>query len=126
MCLLGYLVEKMGRLKPKKKEEYLMKKVIGNKIYDTEKSKLIAKYSNGLHVGDFKHLNEDLYLSPNGQFFLHARGGPMTIYSEKIGNYVHGVETLILFTDEEAFNWLRKYDEVDKIEELFENLITEG
>jgi hypothetical protein len=46
-----------------------MQKVINKKIYDTERAKLVAKYSNGLPISNFKHVYEDLYVTKKGQFF---------------------------------------------------------
>lgn len=103
-----------------------MRKVINKKVYDTEKAKLIAEYSNGLPQRDFKHLYESLYLTANGQFFLHVDGGPLTKYSEKVGNYVSGIETIILLTQEEAYKWLEEHNEIEAIEKYFPDMISEG
>jgi hypothetical protein len=52
-----------------RKERWIMQKVINKKIYDTERAKLVAKYSNGLPISNFKHVYEDLYVTKKGQFF---------------------------------------------------------
>ena len=46
-----------------------MKKVIGKKLYDTETATLIAEYWNVLGKGDFNYLSDDLYVTPNGNYF---------------------------------------------------------
>ena len=103
-----------------------MKKVVDNKLYDTEKAVLVAEYSNGLSRGDFNHLYEDLYITSKGQFFLHCEGGPLTKYTEKSGNYRYGVETIILCTTQEAYEWLIEHNKVEAIEQYFSNQIQEG
>ncbi|KAB8139118.1 hypothetical protein F9U64_01600 [Gracilibacillus oryzae] len=103
-----------------------MKKIISKKIYDTEKAKLVAEYSNGLFLGDFNHLYEGLYLSNSGQFFLHAQGGPHTKYSESSGNSTSGIETIILLDNNQAYAWLEKHNKIAKIEDYFSEMIREG
>lgn len=49
-----------------------MRKIIKGKIYDTEKARLIAEYSNGLSITDFRHVYEDLYVTRAGQFFINC------------------------------------------------------
>lgn len=103
-----------------------MKKIINKKVYDTEKAKLVAKYSNGLPISNFKHVYEDLYVTKKGQFFLHVQGGPLTIYSEKIGSNTYGVEDIILLSEDEAYKWLEKNNEIEAIKKYFDNEIEEG
>lgn len=103
-----------------------MKKIINKKVYDTEKAILIAEYCNGLMMGDFNFISEDLYKSKNGQFFLHAIGGPNTIYSESSDNTRWGIETIILLNTKEAYEWLEKRNESETIEKYFLDMISEG
>mgnify|MGYP006875674781 CR=1 FL=1 len=103
-----------------------MRKIIKGKIYDTEKARLIAEYSNGLSFADFNHVYEDLYLTDAGQFFIHAQGGPMTKYSESSGNSTWGVETIILLNNDQAYTWLEKYNKINEIETFFPQMIQEG
>lgn len=103
-----------------------MKKVIDKKVYDTEKAKLVASYSNGLSIRDFKHVYEDLYQTKSGQFFLHVQGGPLTSYSIKEGNMTHGVEDIILIYKDDAYEWLENHNKMVEIEEIFPEMISEG
>lgn len=103
-----------------------MKMVINDKLYDTEKAVLVAKYSNGLSRRDFKHLYEDLYITSRGQFFVHCEGGPLTKYNEKSGNCRYGVETIVLYTPQEAYEWLIEHNKAEAIEQYFSDRIQEG
>ena len=65
-----------------------MRMVINKRVYDTETARFIVGYHNGLSRGNFKFLSEDLYVTKKGQYFIHATGGPLTIYSESSGNNI--------------------------------------
>ncbi|WP_036688679.1 hypothetical protein [Paucisalibacillus globulus] len=103
-----------------------MKKVINKKVYDTEESTLIAEYSNGLSNSDFSHVYEDLYVTKKGQFFLHAQGGPLTIYSESNNNSTWGIETIILMDSLQVITWLELRNKTNEIEHYFPELIEKG
>ena len=61
------------------KEDYIVKKIICKKEYDTETATLIKAYSNG-ELGDPAGYEEDLYQTPEGLYFLHVGGGEASIY----------------------------------------------
>ncbi|MHA6252764.1 hypothetical protein [Oceanobacillus sp. CAU 1775] len=103
-----------------------MKKIINKKIYDTDKAILVAEYSNGLFLGDFNYIYEELYLTDTGQFFLHAQGGPNTKYSESNGNQTSGIETIILLDSVEAYAWLEKHNKIPEIMKYFLERVQEG
>lgn len=103
-----------------------MRKVINKKVYDTKTAELVAEYYNGFSRGDFRYLYEGLYRTNRGQFFLHADGGAMTKYCERVGNQTSGAETIILLTPEEAYEWLVEHNEVTAIEKYFSDMIQEG
>ena len=103
-----------------------MKKIINKKVYDTETAKFIAGYHNGLSKGDFKFVSEDLYVTKKGQYFLHAKGGALTIYSEGEGNSSWRIETIILLSKEEVYDWLEENEHTEIIEEIFKDVIQEG
>lgn len=103
-----------------------MKKIINKTMYDTNNANLIAQHSNGLNRGNFNYVFEDLYLTEKGHYFLHAEGGPKTIYSESNGNSSWGIETIILLTYEQAYNWLEKRNKFEVIEKYFPEMISKG
>lgn len=96
-----------------------MKKIINGKRYDTEKAEYIgeASYSN---PGDFNHWTEELYRKRTGEYFLYGAGGPSSKYAVRVElNSWSGGEKLVPITYEEAKEWVEKYLEADKYEELF-------
>jgi hypothetical protein len=103
-----------------------MKQIINKKVYDTQTATRIANYDNGLFEEDIRYLYEALYKTCNNQFFLYGSGGPLSKYNVEISNNTYGTETIILFTEEEAYEWLESHDEIDAIEQYFADMIQEG
>ena len=79
-----------------------MKSVIDKKLYDTDTAEKIASWGNGLSTSDFNYCEESLYLSPEGDWFLHGTGGDMTALSR-----------------DEVIGWLSAKDAPKVIEEYF-------
>ena len=59
-----------------------MKKKIGRKVYNTEKSKFVGKNTEG-NFGDPKGFEENMYKKGHGDFFLVVSGGPESQYAKK-------------------------------------------
>jgi len=103
-----------------------MQKVINGKVYNTEKATVIATYDNGLQQSDFNCMEETLYQSPGGQFFIAGSGGAKTKYSKPVGNNnVSGGSDLELLTETEAKDWLEDHqnDIEEDIVKIFETYI---
>ena len=49
-----------------------MKKIINNKMYNTETATEVASYDNGCYLSDFRHFREELYRKRTGEFFLYG------------------------------------------------------
>lgn len=96
-----------------------MKKIINNKLYDTETATEIGYWSNGYSKADFKFCNETLYKKKTGEFFLYGEGGALTEYSENHGNSQSEGNSIIPFTEEEAKSWSMKYLNADEYIEIF-------
>ena len=56
-----------------------MKQIICKVEYDTEKSELVQKYTNG-NIGDPTGYEESLYVTENGKYFLYTNGGAESVY----------------------------------------------
>ena len=82
-----------------------MKQVLDGKLYDTEDAELIAKHNPVTDRRDFRYLNERLYRTSNGSYFLHCEGGPMTEYAKSTGDGKTGGEEIRPVTREEALAW---------------------
>ena len=63
-----------------------MKKIINGKRYDTETATHVANMWNGYPRNDSRFEDTDLYLTKSGNWFLAGSGGPMSRWSETIGN----------------------------------------
>ena len=103
-----------------------MKRIINRKVYNTQTAVSIAEWDNGLGRTDFNAIEETLYKTKKGQYFLHAWGGAATCYSESYGNCSSEGQTIKLFDENEAINWLEKKGFVTEIEEHFSDKIEEG
>ena len=87
-----------------------MKKVIDGLVYNTETAEEIASYSY-LGNSDFRHVDETLYKTKKGKYFLAGSGGPMSKYAVPVGNSGYGGgEGIIPLTVEEAREWCEKHD----------------
>ncbi len=102
-----------------------MKKVIDGVKYDTEADNVehIESWNNGYGAGDFNHCYEDLYRTDNGNWFIHGRGGPRSKYSKARGNARCGTKTIVVMTEDEAYQWLEEHDKISTIEKMFADRI---
>lgn len=91
-----------------------MKKIINNRLYDTDTAKEIAIDGNGLSPRDFRSYSETLYLKRTGEYFLYGEGGPMTKYARSFGDSARtGGSDIIPLTAEEAREWGEKHMNAD-------------
>ena len=97
-----------------------MKKIINNKLYDTESAKLAASWSSPGSVTDFSYYEESLYRKKTGEYFLHGCGGPSTKYAKSAGqNQWTNGEAIIPLTYENARKWAEEKLDGDEYEEIF-------
>ena len=97
-----------------------MKKIIGGKIYDTDKAKQLGAYSNYGSWNDFHHYEETLYRKKTGEYFLFGEGGPMTRYAEPEGqNSWTGGSRIMPMSYDEAREWAEKNLDADEYEAIF-------
>ncbi len=96
-----------------------MKKVIDGKIYDTETAELLHDWDNGRARNDFNFMEESLYRTKKGAFFLHGRGGPLTIYAASAGDLRTSGRRICPLTRAEALRWLEAHDGTEAILEHF-------
>ena len=83
-----------------------MKKIIDGKVYNTETAEEVARYANGRSYSDFHYLDETLYRTKKGAWFIHGCGGAMTGWAESCGDnsYTSG-NGIVVLTEEEALAW---------------------
>ena len=104
-----------------------MKQVINFLIYDTAHATVIAKGGNDYAQSDHNHEWETLYQTAHGRWFLHGEGGALSSYSKPIQNqgYV-GSERIDAMTDEQAMDWLERYNHVDVLQKHFPDMLEEA
>lgn len=87
-----------------------MKAIINRKRYDTETAEEIASHSNNLGYNDFNFIDETLYRTKKGNWFIHGKGGANTKYSKPAGNMRSGGEHIIPMDEDEVKTWLENTD----------------
>ena len=97
-----------------------MKKIINGKRYNTETAEKLGYRHNGLSCRDFGNLEETLYRTKKGNFFLYGEGGGFTWAASCHGDGSRssgcGIKPL---TINEAKAWVERYMDVDEYEKLF-------
>ena len=96
-----------------------MRKVINGRTYNTETSKRIGSWDNGIYGSDFRNCEEDLYKNTKGAYFLVGEGGPMSKYSVSHGNDTSGGRELIPMTATEAQEWAESHLDAEDYEAEF-------
>lgn len=86
-----------------------MKRTIKGKTYNTDTAKELIEVTQN-YESNLYYTQETLYQKRNGEFFVHASGGPGTIYAEQMEeNHYVGGETIMPLTNDDAKKWVEKY-----------------
>jgi len=97
-----------------------MKQIIHGKRYDTAIATEVASYSYGNRT-DFHGIEETLYRTPKGAWFIHGWGGAATGYAQDIGGGSFGDgEEIRVLTPDQAMDWLERHGKAEAIEKYFE------
>lgn len=96
-----------------------MKKIIKNKVYDTDTAKLLAEYDSG-NRGDFHWYCEELYQKKTGEFFIYGEGNAASPYSKRCptGGFDPGWAIKPMSYDE-AREWAEKKLDADEYISIF-------
>lgn len=82
-----------------------MKTVIDNKLYDSEKARLIGETARDTD-SDSRYLYERLYKKRTGEYFVYGEGGPDTLYGiEETDGTMSPGEGITPLTYDEARRW---------------------
>ena len=102
-----------------------MKAVINGKRYDTNTAELIGEYSSPGGYSASYHLEESLFRTEKGQYFLAGAGGPLTKYAERANpNCWRGGSAIILLSSSLAQLWAERHLSAEEVEANFK--IEEG
>ncbi len=97
-----------------------MKKIINNKMYNTETATEIAsRCEYGRDKNNFRQLEESLYCKRTGEYFLAGEGGPLTKYREQCDDASYRGENIFPISQEEARQWMEEYGSVEEYIEWF-------
>lgn len=90
-----------------------MKKIIKNKVYDTEKAKKCAEYEfENASKKDYTWYREELYVKKTGEYFIYGEGNAASEYPNRNGK----IKPL---TYDEAREWAEKYLDADEYISIF-------
>lgn len=96
-----------------------MKQIINGLRYDTATATEVANYRYSNRT-DFHGIEETLYRTEKGNFFLHGWGGAATSYARPTGNNgMTGGESITPKSDTEALAWLESKGKAEAIEQYF-------
>lgn len=96
-----------------------MKKIIKNKVYDTNTAQKLGDWNNGHYTSDFRYCAETLYRKRTGEFFLHGEGHAMSKYASHSGDSSGWGEKIIPMSYEEAQKWAEKHLDADDYISIF-------
>jgi hypothetical protein len=103
-----------------------MKKIINRKVYNTETAELLHAWCNRRAVTDFSYVEEALYRTKKGAFFLYGSGGAMSGYAVSHGNTCGGGSDIAPLDKDEALRWLEKHGGEEVLEKLFPEELEEA
>jgi len=103
-----------------------MKRIIDGKRYDTETAEMVAEDSNGYAYSDFNHCEETLYRTQRGNWFLYGEGGPMSKYSQAVGDMRGGGSAIVPLSADDARSWLENAGKTDELERYFPDSIEDA
>jgi len=103
-----------------------MKQVHKKKLYDTKTAERVGEFWNGYGYSDFHYQLEVIYVTKQGAWFIHAKGGAFTEYADHFGNSVSDGERIIPVSKDEALQWLTQHGLTEAIEKYFADEIEEA
>lgn len=97
-----------------------MKKVINNKLYNTDTAKKLGTWENTRDYRDPGCISESLYQKRTGEYFLYGEGGPMSKYARSTSqNNWSGGEMIMPLTVDKAREWAEEHLDADEYAEIF-------
>lgn len=100
-----------------------MKKIINNKVYDTDTAKKMGEWCKNWEDRLYR-VTEELYRKRTGEFFLYGYGGPGSKYGVSSGNgNWSSSEQIIPMTYGAAQEWAEKYLDGEEYEAIFGEVV---
>lgn len=103
-----------------------MKKIIEGKLYNTETAIFIGEFEDG-EYSDTARIQESLYKTSRGVYFLAGEGGMSSKYAKPVGSdgLTNG-SNIFLLTKEEAYLWAEKNLTPDVVLAEFPDMVEEA
>jgi len=95
-----------------------MRKTIGGKTYDTERSTLIGAWKTS-NFDDHGVYSEKLYLTPFGEYFLDGHGGALSKYARFSDLGAGEGREFCRFSETEAREWVKEHLPTDEYSKIF-------
>lgn len=97
-----------------------MKKIIKNKLYNTDSAKYVADYQNIPYFGNYQYYKEALYRKKTGEFFLYGYGNAASKYAAVRGDRMRCPgEKILPLTEADAMECVEEHSDADTYIELF-------
>ena len=96
-----------------------MKRIIDGKRYDTATAERVANWNSGHNYRDFHRVEETLYRTKNGRWFIHGEGGALTPWREETGQGYCAGEDIRPISEEKARFWLEAHGDPEDVEKWF-------
>lgn len=103
-----------------------MKKVIKNKLYDTEKARCLGEFQNMEDIQSRSYIREALYQKKTGEYFLYGTGGADTRYAESVGARWTGGEKILPMDYDAAQRWANENLSSEDYDEIFGTIADTG
>jgi len=100
-----------------------MEKLIDGKLYDTDDAEKIATWRNMRDCSNFDYMHETLYRTDSGNWFIHGEGHAKTRYASNNGDMRGFGEDIRTLSEDEAFQWCQRHNQVDVAKEYFADRI---
>lgn len=97
-----------------------MRRIIKNKVYDTDTAKEKATYFSSYPRASFQYYEETLYIKKNGEFFLYGKGNGASPYAESRYNSRTSGEKIIPLAYDKVKEWAEKRLTPEEYVDLFE------
>lgn len=89
-----------------------MRKVINGKLYNVDTAESIGYRTHGA-PSDTRYVEECLYRTKKGAFFIWGTGGPFSAYGQPVQDMWASGEDIVALTEDEARAWLEQYEDAN-------------
>ena len=97
-----------------------LRKIINGKTYNTDTAIWLAGWRRCGGYADLNYIEQNLYKTKSGFWFLHVKGGANTKYCKRVGqNEWVGGETIMPISDDDACRFAEEHRCVDSYDEVW-------